>query len=197
LQSIHCKLDQAFRRLREPPFSPAPVCTRHRCTRRRSVAPGASARGRLGSHARDVAACSRIADRAGQAALDEPALAPGPGAVTERAADGAWYAPTVTMGYRYAFSAVVGPVPSLPSTEDGAAAVHGRRHRESRRCAGRRCCSAIDCGNPTAAQHRRSSRPSWWPQCRTSAIPVGLLDVRRSDRGAVIQFRRSTRYSLN
>lgn len=57
-----------------------------------------------------------------------------PSAVAERAAAGAWYAPMVTMGYRYASSAVVGPVPPLPSTEDVTASLDGApgshlRHR--------------------------------------------------------------------
>ncbi len=41
-----------------------------------------------------------------------------PTAVAERRAAGAWNAPMVTMGYRYASSAVIDPVVELPSTED-------------------------------------------------------------------------------
>jgi len=57
-----------------------------------------------------------------------------PSAVTERARAGAWYAPMVTMGYRYGSSAIVGPVLPLPSTEDVATSLDGApgsrlRHR--------------------------------------------------------------------
>jgi putative polyketide hydroxylase len=46
-------------------------------------------------------------------------------AVAERAAAGAWHAPMVTMGYRYDSSAIAGPVPPLPSTEDVSASLDG------------------------------------------------------------------------
>ncbi|NMH78386.1 FAD-dependent monooxygenase [Pseudonocardia xinjiangensis] len=57
-----------------------------------------------------------------------------PSEVAERDRAGAWYAPMVTMGYRYDSSAIAGPVPPLPSTEDVAAALDGApgshlRHR--------------------------------------------------------------------
>jgi putative polyketide hydroxylase len=55
-------------------------------------------------------------------------------AVAERAAAGAWNASVVTMAYRYDSSAIIGPVPPLPSTEDVAASLDGApgsrlRHR--------------------------------------------------------------------
>lgn len=56
---------------------------------------------------------------------ENPRLHWDPSAVAERAAAGAWNAPLVTMGYRYDSSAVVGPVPPVPSTEDLAASLDG------------------------------------------------------------------------
>jgi 2-polyprenyl-6-methoxyphenol hydroxylase-like FAD-dependent oxidoreductase len=66
--------------------------------------------------------------------LANPRLHWDPAAVAERTAAGAWYAPMVTMGYRYESSAVMGPVPPLPSTEDVVASLDGApgsrlRHR--------------------------------------------------------------------
>jgi putative polyketide hydroxylase len=64
----------------------------------------------------------------------DPRLHWDPSAVAERAAAGAWNAPMVTMGYRYDSSAIVGPVPPPPSTEDVASSLDGApgshlRHR--------------------------------------------------------------------
>jgi putative polyketide hydroxylase len=56
---------------------------------------------------------------------ENPRLHWDPAAAEERAAAGAWNGPLVTMAYRYASSAVVDPVPDLPSTEDLAAALDG------------------------------------------------------------------------
>ncbi|MEU4745989.1 FAD-dependent monooxygenase [Actinosynnema sp. NPDC023658] len=56
---------------------------------------------------------------------EDPRLHWDPSAVAERAAVGAWYAPLVTMGYRYDSAAVVDAVPHLPSAEDLAASLDG------------------------------------------------------------------------
>ncbi|MER7014350.1 FAD-dependent monooxygenase [Saccharopolyspora sp. NPDC000359] len=48
-----------------------------------------------------------------------------PSAVAERAAAGMWGTTMVTMGYRYDSSALIDPVPEVPSTEDVAASLDG------------------------------------------------------------------------
>ena len=57
--------------------------------------------------------------------LENPRLHWDPNAAAERVAAGLYNAPVVTMALRYASTAIVAPVPELPSTEDLVAALDG------------------------------------------------------------------------
>ncbi|MCK7622315.1 FAD-dependent monooxygenase [Streptomyces sp. RS10V-4] len=79
----------------------------------------------LDSYHEERHAVAELVTRQALLRWENPRLHWDPAAVAERRAVGAWYAPMVTMGYRYDSSAVVGPVAEVPSTEDVAASLDG------------------------------------------------------------------------
>jgi putative polyketide hydroxylase len=70
-------------------------------------------------------AVAELVTRQARLRWENPLLHWDPAAVAERRAVGAWNSPLVTMGYRYASSAVIDPVVDLPSTEDLAQSLNG------------------------------------------------------------------------
>ncbi|MFE7311509.1 FAD-dependent monooxygenase [Streptomyces sp. NPDC057555] len=79
----------------------------------------------LDSYHQERHAIAELVTRQALARWGNPRMHWDPTAVAERRAAGAWNAPLVTMGYRYASSAVIDPVVELPSTEDLAASLDG------------------------------------------------------------------------
>ncbi|WP_269858985.1 FAD-dependent monooxygenase [Streptomyces sp. RPT161] len=79
----------------------------------------------LDSYHEERHAVAELVTKQARLRWENPRLHWDPTAVAERRAVGAWNGPLVTMGYRYASSAVIDPVVDVPSTEDLAASLDG------------------------------------------------------------------------